>query len=277
MASPTLDTYLGVQVTIGVILAGALAFVARLTVEQHRATQFPAPARMFALWWAALGAAWLTWALDTLLVSSGADGRGAALLDYGLIVLYFGFILMAFASLFYYLLFLYVGSKRLSATVWWTYGAVTVGLVALLVAASPPASFEVSGLYADLFGGYTTFANVLRLALLLPVILAALALLWVPRSLPTGPQRRRARYLSASLVFYLLMPLLFGSNPGVEPDTTMEWFREAMNKLGLLVAIVAAVLAYRAPTPAKASAARSAGVGKEAARSALEARLRELI
>lgn len=246
--APPLTGYVAAQTALGAAIAIALLVVARMTVRQTASSRFPTAARMFSLWWAGLGLAWLAWAADTLLVHLAEDGRGAALLDYGLIIAYFMLVIMAFASLFYYLLFLYVGSARLSWTVWTIYGVLTLLLLALLLVASPPTEFHLSGLYATtLFGEYSALADVLRAILLVPVIVAALALFWVSRRVADPLQRYRVLLVSSALAFYLLMPLFFGSNPGVEPETAAGWAREILNKAGLFAAVGAALMAYHPP------------------------------
>lgn len=248
MALEALTPYVAAQTVFGVVMGVVLLAVARMTLREYERSRFPTPARMFAMWWGCLGAAWLAWALDTLLVTSGARGAAAAVFDYALIVLYFALILMAFASLFYYLLFIYIGSARLAWTVWVIYGAATAALTALLLTASPPWNFEVSGLYAPrLFGEYTAWANALRVILLLPIMVAAVALFALVRKSPERRQRYRVLLIASSLTFYLVMPLFFGSNPGIEPTSAAAWAREAANKAGLLVAVSAVILAYRPP------------------------------
>lgn len=243
-----LTSYLLAQVAFGLVIGLVLLGAGRMVLRRGRESRYLTAIRMFAAWWAGLGAAWLVWAADTLLVHSGASSAAAAATDYALVVLYFGVILLAFACLFYYLLFLYVGNERLSWAVWVVYGGLTLVLLGLLFVASPPSAYQVSGLYADtLFGPYTTFANSLRVILVLPVLVAALALSSLARRATDPAHRYRVRLISASLAFYLVMPLVFGSNPGVQPVDATGWTREVLNKVGLLVAIVAALLAYHPP------------------------------
>lgn len=240
--------YLSTQLAIGVVLGGGLLGLSRFLRAEHRDSRFPAASRMFETWWALLGAAWWAWAIDTLIAASGATGSVAALVDYALIATYFALILLAFASLFHFLLFLYAGSRRLAWIVWTLYGGIAFALTILLLVANPPTRFAVTGLYGEtLWGEYSGFANVLRVLLLLPVTLAALGLFFVVPRIPEARQKYRVLMLAASLALYLLMPLAFGSNPGVEPATGSQWVREVLNKAGLLAAIIAAFVAYRPP------------------------------
>lgn len=247
MAITALTAYLTAQIAFGFTLAVALLLVARMTWRARRAGRFRPAARMFAAWWASLGGAWLVWALDTWIVAAAPASSAVAVLDFVLIAAYMALILVAFGSLFYYLLFLYAGDLRVARAAWVIYGMVAVALVGLLLVGRPP-SDAVTGLYADaLFGPLTPIAQGLQVLLLLPVLLASLALFLMIRRAPDAPSRYRVLLISTSLAFYLVMPLLFGSNPGVEPTTAVEWTREVLNKAGLIVALAAAVLAYHPP------------------------------
>lgn len=243
-----MDAYVAVQLALGVLLGLALFVVARLVGRGASGPRFVAARRMFALWWTGLGAAWLVWAADTVLFQQGLAGEPWAALDWLLVVVYFLLVIMAFGSLFYYLLVLYTDRPRLAWSVWAIYGAATVALLVLLTLANPPWDEHVEGLFATtLFGPYATLANALRALLLVPPILASLGLFALYRRLEPSLQRYRLLLVSTSLAFYLLMPLVFGSNPGVQPVDATGWTREVLNKVGLLVAIVAALLAYHPP------------------------------
>jgi uncharacterized membrane protein len=240
--------YLSTQIAFGVLIGVVLLLVSRMTLRRQAHSQFPTAGRMFAVWWGSLGVAWWVWAGDTLLVGSGASGSVAGLIDYMLVAAYFVFIFVAFASLFYYLLFLFVGSPRLSWAVWLLYGAIAVVLAGLLALADPAWDGHVTGLNGDaIFGAYTNVADVLGVVFIVPVIIAALSLFFVVRRAEDHAQRYRILLLSTSLAFYLLMPLFFDSNPGIQPDGTAAWVREILNKVGLLAAVAAVVLAYRPP------------------------------
>jgi len=244
----TLTGYLIGQVIFAFVIALALAGVARLSRRQYEGSRFPTAARMFSIWWAGLGAAWVTWAIDTLVVHTANSPRGlSAGLDYVLVAIYFTLIIVSFGSLFYYLLFVYVGSARLSWTVWVIYGGLAIALALLLLTANPPGDYQVTGLYGSLYGDYQQVAGILQAILLLPVIGAAVGLFFVARRASDPGQRYRVLLISSALTFYLILPLVFGSNPGVEPSDARGWIRELVNKIALLTAVAAMWLAYHPP------------------------------
>lgn len=236
------------QALFGLIFALALTAAGELVRRRRGGARFGRPVRMFVLWWWGLGAAWATWATDALLVQVARGAGGvAAVIDFVLILAYFLIILMAFASLFYYLLFLYFGHEALASVVWGIYGVLALVVIGLFIAVNPVATFTVTGVNEAVFGEYQALADGLRIGLLLPVVLASLALFFMTRRVADAGQRYRLLLLSISLFAYLLMPLLFPSNPGLAPTSTWEWTREALNKGGLVVAVTAVFLAYKPP------------------------------
>jgi hypothetical protein len=249
VADAGLSPYLVAQIAFGFALGVLLFWLAAFLDRERGPSRFATASHMFTRWWRGLGAGWLLWAADTLLVHSVGPGRAWALLDYLLVMGYILVILMAFASLFYYLLFLYVGSERLAWVAWGLYGAITVGILVVMLLARPPTALDAAtGLYAPaLWGDYTSVVQLLQAALLVPVIVASVALFTLVARVSDPLRRYRVLLLSSSLTIYLVMPLLFGSNPGVEPTDAAQWAREILNKAGLLVAVGAAVLAYRPP------------------------------
>lgn len=267
------DPFIAAQIAAGLALAAALAVGAAIVHRRRLEERQPPAARLFSLWWSGLAAAWAVWAVDTWIVGTARGGHGAAAVaDYLLILLYFLVILGAFGSLFAYLLFLYTGRGGVSLAAWIVYGALTLALVALYVLVNPIASHPVTGINDAVFGRYQTTADVLRVLLLLPVLAASLALFLVARKIDEPVARRRVFLLSFSLFLYLLMPLLFPSNPGIAPVDATGWVREVLNKATLLLAIVTLFLAYRPAARLVEEDVRRAQV-----MSAITQRARELI
>jgi hypothetical protein len=230
-------------------LEGIAFIVAGVIVNKKKvANEYSMPVKMFSLWWTALGTSCLVWVLDTILINEFPEATGfPAVLDYVLILAYFVLILIAFASLFYYLLFLYFGSEKLSKLVWGIYGGVAVVLMIIFGLANNPATFHVTGLFEKIYGPYQAVADLLQMVLLLPVIIASVALFTVYRRMSEPTQKYRILMLSTSLTFYLIMPLFFPSNPGVVPQTTAALVIEIMNKVGAFIAVTALYMTYYPP------------------------------
>lgn len=268
-----MDAYLVAQTFAAVVLAVALTSAALVVRRRRLQERQPRPARWFAAWWLLLGAAWATWAVDTWLVDAARGSGGAlAAIDLALSSIYFLLILMAFASLFGYLLYLYTGREGIAWISLAVYGVLALALIGMLVLSHPAGTSVVTGIDAARFGPYQAAADAVRVALLLPAVLAALALVLVPRRIEDPVVRHRVLLVSASLFLYLLMPLLLPSNPGVRPADAAGWAREAANKLALVLSLLALFRAYR-PVPRIAEVLARA----ESQARGIELRARQLI
>lgn len=265
--------YLVLQAGIGLLLAAALAAGGILVERRRREERQDAATRWFVLWWLGLAAAWATWSLDALLANaSRGAGGAAAYADYALILLYFALILLSFGSLCAYLLYLYTGRRGVMPLAAAAYGILTLVVLGLFVLVNHPSTFVVTSITDALFGQYQSLADGLRIALLAPVVLLALALYLVYPRMREPVKRRRVLLVSTSLFLYLLMPLLFPSNPGVAPADGGSWAREIANKAGLGLALAALLVAYRPSARVEASARR----GPEA-ESAFQRRVHQLV
>lgn len=235
----TLLAAAGVDAAAGAVFVFVAWRLARRPVSRGASR----PARMFALWWAALGAYTFTGAALNLAGWAGATDLGAFVAARAATLV---LACAAFAGLMHYLVFLYTGRDALRPIAA-SYGALCAATIAIVLA-SRPVGVDVQAWRTDLVyaGAVSTAVLVASLVVFLgPPIACLLAYLRLLPRLTEPAQRWRVGVVAPAMLVWLVGTFLARA---AQDGWLQLWLRPV---LGLAVAAVV-LLAYAPPAALRA-------------------------
>ena len=199
----------------------------------------------FRLWWVCLALYTASGGAGALMAAGDFERVGIFLF---LSLLGFFSLCIGFASLAYYLLYIYTGGHRAALLVFVFYAAICVVLAVLATGASPTGIEErrwAAGL-SSTGGGNALSMWVFTVLLIFPIIGGAVAYLLVGFKVPDRTTKYRIRMVAWSLIVWFTLPLLFLAAGQFLTDT---WDITAL--ILALLAGLAIIVAYKPPAWAR--------------------------
>lgn len=242
-----------IQTGLTVLAALLYAFVGHRTGRRRVATEARGALRAWQFWWYALAAVTLLGVVVAPWVRSQESVPLMLAYMVPLVVVLTG----AVASLLYYLLYLYTGSRMVLR---WAVGyflVLSVFLSLLVSGALSPAGyprFEADGAGGTTFesgpadGTYGTIAFVALLLLVVPLMASTLAYILLYFRLEGRTERYRIAMVGGGLLFWFSSSFLSGVARRALPEGLPEWWPVASRLISLAAAVVV-LLGYYPPRP----------------------------
>lgn len=201
--------------SLSALAAGLYAFIAqRLGQRQMTDTADQQAWRAFRTWWYALAASTLSGVLTTLLAAAGVT---SILLHQAISLLNLLALSVALWGLLYYLLYVYTGRQRLALPIGTFYFLFFLSLVALIIYQNPIGvelgDWSARIQYARQAG--PAYITLLLFVLILPPVLASLAMLYLAFRVKDRNQKYRTGLVSLGIFIWFgisLLASLFGLN-----------------------------------------------------------------